>query len=81
MEVFDKNGVYKSQFGTHGSGNGQFLYPVGIAFGAGGTIYVTDTGNNRVQEFDSSGTYLGQFGSYGQGEGEFFAPYGVAISK
>ena len=81
MQKFDKDGVYQSQFGSRGSGNGQFAYPVGIAFGTNGTIYVTDVGNNRVQRFDSKGAYLSQFGSYGQGKGEFFAPFGIVISK
>ncbi len=70
---------YLSQFGSSGSGDGQFNYPFGITLDASGNIYVVDSDNNRVQKFDSSGAYLSQFGSYGMGDGQFSGPYGIAL--
>jgi len=32
VQVFDKNGSYKSQFGNFGSGDGQFQSPAGLAY-------------------------------------------------
>ena len=43
------------------------------------TIFVADSGNNRLQAFDSSGSYLGQIGSLGSGLGQFNQPQGVTV--
>ena len=44
---------HAATFGSPGSGGGQFDGPGGIAVGGStGTVYVADTGNDRVQVFD-----------------------------
>ena len=77
---------YLLQFGTPGSGNGQFNRPVGVAVSpSSGDVYVTDPQNDRVEKFDSSGHYLSQIGcasgacSSGSGNGQFNGPVGVAV--
>jgi len=73
---------YISQFGSYGSGNGQFGFPWAVAVDpSSGDIYVTDRYQSRVQKFDSTGAYLGQFGSAGSGNGQFGYPLvgGVAV--
>ncbi|GFO59385.1 hypothetical protein GMST_17100 [Geomonas silvestris] len=51
VRVFDSGGNLKGEWGTAGSGNGQFKSPGGIAINAAGTVvYVTDL-NDRVQAF------------------------------
>ncbi|MEO5634975.1 MAG: 6-bladed beta-propeller, partial [Candidatus Paceibacterota bacterium] len=72
---------YDSQFGSNGSGNGQFNYPLGIAFDTSGSIYVVDGNNNRVQKFNSSGVYQSQFGTPGSGDGQFSNPRGIALDS
>ncbi len=37
--------------GSFGSGNGQFVNPVGVAVDNSGHVYVTDSGNQRIQKF------------------------------
>jgi hypothetical protein len=83
VEKFDSSGAYISQFGSAGSGNGQFAQPYGVAVDPySEDVYVTDTnGNNRVERFASSGTYLGQVGAAGSGPGEFSIPVGVAVDQ
>lgn len=44
--------------GTIGAGAGEFNNPTFIAADAAGNIYVSDTGNNRIQKFDSTGVYI-----------------------
>ena len=79
VEGFSPTGAYEFQFGSTGSGNGQFGYPFDITFDPPGNIWVTDWNNNRVQEFSASGTYESQFGSPGSGNGQFNGPDGIAI--
>jgi NHL repeat len=79
VEVIDFLGINAFQFGSQGTGNGQFEGPAGIASDAAGNLFLTDVGNNRIEKFDISGTYLSQFGTSGSGNGQFAAPYGIAI--
>lgn len=72
---------YSSQFGTGGSGNGQFQIANSIAIDQTGNMYVSDGSPNRVQKFDSSGNYLLQWGTFGTGNGQFNSPRGIAIDS
>jgi YVTN family beta-propeller protein len=40
-------------------------------------LYITDSGNNRVEKFTSSGTFISAFGSTGSGNGQFNTPSGI----
>ena len=88
----DPNGNFLLQWGSAGSGNGQFnltttagtLTPYMIAVNPNDQIYVCDPGNTRMQVFDSSGTFLRQWGTPGTLPSQFptgAAPRGVAINK
>jgi DNA-binding beta-propeller fold protein YncE len=44
-----------------------------------GDVYVTDTGNHRVEKFDRDGNFITQWGGFGNGEGQFNFPYGVVV--
>ncbi len=49
------------QWGTPGSGPGQFHLPHGITIDRDNTIYVADRENGRIQKFDLQGKYLGEW--------------------
>ncbi|MGI9648404.1 MAG: Ig-like domain-containing protein, partial [Acidimicrobiia bacterium] len=68
-------------WGSNGSGDGEFLAQRGIAVAADGSVYVVDTGHDRVQKFDADGNYLLQWGSSGTGNSQFDTPMGVAIAS
>ena len=70
---------YLLQWGTHGSGDGQFNGPEGVAVDASGNVYVADFGNHRVQKFTDTGAYLTQWGTLGMRAGQFNSPLGVAV--
>jgi prepilin-type N-terminal cleavage/methylation domain-containing protein len=85
------NGISGS-IGSSGSSNGQFNGPVGIAIDKSGNLWVTDNGNNRVEELNSSGTFLlgigagyqgvgGSIGSTGTANGQFNYPDGIAVDS
>ncbi len=68
---FSSTGSYMKQFGTGGTGAGQFKEPKGIAITKEGYIWVADTLNDRMQKFNSNGEYIGTVGSVGTGNGQF----------
>jgi hypothetical protein len=57
----DKDGNWLKSWGERGTGPGQFHTPHSIAVDAGGSVYVADRSNRRIQVFDGEGTFLRQF--------------------
>ena len=51
IQKFTSEGVFVSQWGTSGTGDGQFFYPEGVAVAFDGSVYVSDYLNNRIQKF------------------------------
>lgn len=58
---------------------GMFYGPRGIAY-RDGLVYVTDTGNERVQVFREDGTFVRMFGVTGSGSGQLLEPVGIAVA-
>lgn len=69
--------AYITEWGESGTGYGQFKTPTGICADPGGFIYVSDTGNHRVQKFSLTGTFISVFKDFGR----FGSPVGIAIDK
>ncbi len=65
------------QFGTHGTGEGQFDTPRDVAIDGAGNIYVADAGNNRVQSFTSGGQFRWAKGGTGTCNDCLNTPIGV----
>jgi outer membrane protein assembly factor BamB len=59
------------EWGSHGTGDGQFLNPSDLAVDSQGSVYVNDWSRSDVQKFDSNGTWLATTGAAGTGEAEF----------
>jgi len=79
---FNSNRKYIQQFGSQGSGAGQFNGIGGIAYDpVSGDVYVTDPGNHDVQYFTTAGKEVGSFGTLGLGEGDFITPTAIAIDS
>jgi len=62
---YDKNGKWIKNWGSRGTGQGQFNIVHGIAIDTQGNVYVGDEGNKRVQVFDSNGVFKTQFTNVG----------------
>ena len=74
--------TFSSNFGSTGSGNGQFVEPTGIAVNPrNGNLVVPDEGNNRVEVFNEKGEYLSQFGTKGTGNGQFTTAKNLAVDS
>ena len=50
---FDKDGRFIRQWGSTGTGPGQFNGVKALAIDAQGNVYVADAGNKRIQVFDA----------------------------
>lgn len=71
---FSSAGQFLFQWGTKGSGPGQFDLPHGIAIDSAGRVYVADRSNARVQVFDAQGRFVTEWKNSTLGR-----PYAVAI--
>ncbi|MBX7212594.1 MAG: TIGR03663 family protein [Thermoflexales bacterium] len=86
VQKFTSDGALLFSFGGGGvsqdAGQGRntvFFGPRDIKVGGNGRVYVTDTGNKRIQMFDSEGNFQGQVGGEGDGAGQFREPVGLAL--
>lgn len=82
VQKFDSNGEFVFQFGSEGSGDGEFMTAYNITIGPDDSIYVGDYQEEtgfRIQKFDSDGSYLNQY-TQGPDEvsGEPFMAYGIS---
>jgi streptogramin lyase len=63
---YSPDGKKLGEWGSAGSGPGQFRLPHSIQVDAAGIVYVADRENGRIQRFDRSGTFLGEWSQYGK---------------
>jgi streptogramin lyase len=68
---FSKDGKFLKQWGSHGSGPGQFEMPHALAFDSKGRLFVADRGNNRIQIFDQDGKFLAEWKQFSRPSGLF----------
>ncbi len=75
VQRFSPTGRFLGQWGTYGSGPGQFGAVDGLAVDGRGDVYVLDSTHARVERFTASGRLLGEWGHPGRALGEFdFGP-------
>ena len=58
VSVFSPSGEKLVAFGKHGSGQGEFNCPRGVAVDGEGSILVSDGGNHRIQKLTAEGKFL-----------------------
>ena len=68
---FDKTGKIIKQWGSTGTGPGQFDQPHALAFDSKGRLYVGDRNNNRVQIFDQDGNFISELRQWSRPSGIF----------
>ena len=91
VQVFNMDGEFLRQWGSlcdlesgdgcaGETGQGQFNAPEGIAYApVTDTVYVADSGNDRIQGFSASGTFRFAWGENGSETGQFNLPVGVEV--
>jgi len=63
---FDADGNYISEFGSKGSGPGQFDLVHAISLDDQGRIYAADRNNHRIQVFDADGNFIEEWPNLGR---------------
>lgn len=92
VTVISSAGKVLRRWGKPGTGPGEFRFITftdpttpdvagKIAVGSDGLVYVSDSGNARLQVFTRQGRFVRQFGSFGNGKGQFLHPYDVAADN
>lgn len=92
VTVISPAGKVLRRWGKPGSGPGEFRFipndptvptqvQASITVGQDGTVYVSDSGNARVQVFTADGRFVRQFGSFGAGKGQFLRPYTLMVDN
>ncbi len=80
IQVLDKaTGNLISTIAEAGSDEGKLFHPTNLAIGADNHLYVSDTGNFRVQKFTLEGEHVKTFGSIGTNPGQMARPKGIAV--
>jgi hypothetical protein len=70
---YDRNGKWIKNWGSTGTGEGQFRVVHGIQIDASNNVYVADRDNRRIQVFDAEGNFKTQFRNVG-------APWAICIT-
>jgi hypothetical protein len=94
IRKFTRDGLFITQWGREGLGDGEFGrceggYNLrnGIAFDGNGNVYVTDTINHRIQQFSKDGIFITKWGrnngdgTSGTDNGEFNYPSDIAVDR
>lgn len=76
VDVFSPDLV---QTGSLGSGPGEFSEPNDIAVDIKDTVYVVDSGRDRVMVYRSDGSFERSFGISGSGQGQLHKPLAISI--
>ncbi len=63
---YTADGQKVREWGSAGTGPGQFNLPHSIQIDPAGVVYVADRENGRIQRFDQSGAFLGEWTGYGK---------------
>jgi sugar lactone lactonase YvrE len=58
IQQFDKNRNFIKAWGSFGTGDDQFTYPVGIGTDGEGNVYSLDAAQSSIHEFDAHGMFI-----------------------
>jgi sugar lactone lactonase YvrE len=74
VQQFAADRTFVRAWGKRGTGDGQFLEPIGVTVADNGTVYVSDDRRNDVQIFEPDGAFIRKFGGHGAKDGQLNQP-------
>ena len=81
IQKFSSDGNLITNWGSTGSGDGEFNRPEALIIDSSNNIYVADQCNHRIQKFTSDGEFVAKWGRYGLGDGQLNRPSGIAVDS
>jgi DNA-binding beta-propeller fold protein YncE len=78
IQVFTPQGRFLRQFGSFGSGKGQFQLPGGLVVDGDGNAYVADGQKETLSKFSSSGAFEWQIGGPSEGDPDLIGHFHLA---
>jgi sugar lactone lactonase YvrE len=79
IQHFGPNGEWQGAFGSPGSGRGQMRAPMAMARGPCGSLFVADSGNNRIVKWSPSDVFLDVYPPVGAPA--LLRPQGIAVDR
>ncbi len=70
---------FLGEFSKYGDGQGELIWPAGLAVDSKENLYVTDEWLNRITIMDSDGKFIETWGTSGNGDGQLNGAAGIAI--
>ncbi|MCH8744540.1 MAG: NHL repeat-containing protein [Chloroflexi bacterium] len=77
--TFDEE--YLGEFGTGGTGDGQFWWPSSLAFDRAERLYIADEALHHISIFSKEGEFLEKWGVAGSRDGELNRPSYIAFDR
>ncbi|MCH7735242.1 MAG: NHL repeat-containing protein [Chloroflexi bacterium] len=81
MGMCDLNDEFYGEFGSRGTGDGQFIGPTDIAFDSSDRLFLADEQLNRITIYDADGNFLEKWGTPGNEPGQISGPSGLAFDS
>ena len=81
IKILNEDLTYRSNFGSKGSGPGQFKLPADITINRIGEVLVADAYNGRIQVCSPEGQFLYMFNKRGPGMEDLQSPVSVSIDS
>lgn len=78
--ICDVNHGWYGEFGSVGTGDGQFSGPTAITHGPDGRVYVADEVTNRITIFTPDGNFESKWGEQGSAPGQIDGPAGLKFT-
>jgi DNA-binding beta-propeller fold protein YncE len=75
------DGAYRADFGSYGTGDGQFIWPSAIAVDRDGAVYISSESEHCIQTFSATGQFASKWGIPGDGDGELHGPTGMVFDR
>ncbi len=79
--ICDVNHGWYHEFGSDGSGDGQFTGPTAITHGPDDRVYLADEELNRITVYDPDGEFISKWGEQGTAHGQINGPAGLKFAS